>query len=232
MSIMAKDELTGEEVELHTLVCSGCGGPMDGHVCPGGSFTVTRGAVNHVNTARTGVKRAKKEDKEKCGHCGGIMHFNLGGGFEDMQCTWRQYLIAQGIVTDPFAKLPKMIPGSDDIDGYNGWVKTTRPTYGKAGGVAGTYSAVKSLEAAANPKEREARKPKKGLEATVAEAAPPAAEEIDLDAVEIVTAPPTDVEAPTPETTTPRGLTPAEKRRQAGQERRKALLRERARAVR
>ena len=181
MSLIAKDE-TGEEIELSALTCAGCGSTMAGHTCPGGSFTVTRGAVNHVNAARAGVARGKKEDKPRCPHCMGVTHYNLGTGFEDMQCTWRQYLMAQSIITDPLERLPKMIPGEAMIDEYNAWVRATKPTFGTmvtpAAPTGGSYATLRSYEAppkppkevtATDPMPKRGRKPKKGLDQVIAE---------------------------------------------------------------
>jgi len=246
MVTTAKDADSGEEIELHDLLCSGCGQTMDGHNCPGSSFTVTKGAAPVVSRSGAGMPRGKKTEKPRCPHCNGVAHYNLGGGAEDELCAWRQYLIHTGEMTDPlaaFTKGLKLVPGSDKTILMHIWVRDNAITFGSmptaSGGVGGTWAAI-------TPKPPSKRQPKKGLTETVAEAAPPELDDDDLDTAEIVydsepeeedidddiiddEEEEEEEEAPAPAPVAQPSA--AEKRSQASSERRRAAMRQRMTAA-
>jgi hypothetical protein len=173
MANTALNPTTGEEVELHDLTCTACSGEMDGHRCPGASFTVTTGAAAGSRSGK-GSTRAKPADKPKCAQCGSVMHYNLGKGLENVLCAYIQWAVGTGKIVDPVAdvrKLAALMPGDGTLTEVDDFAQANGLKFGKeavAAGVVTSYAAAKAVEAAANPKERAPRK-SKGLAATVAE---------------------------------------------------------------
>jgi carbon monoxide dehydrogenase subunit G len=173
MANTALNPTTGEEIELHDLTCTACSGEMDGHRCPGASFTVTTGAAAGSRSGK-GSSRAKPADKPKCAQCNSVMHYNLGKGLENVLCAYIQWAVGTGKIVDPVAdvrKLAALIPGDGTLTEVDDYAQANGLTFGKEAvkaGVITSYAAAKAVEAAANPKERAPRKGK-GLAATVAE---------------------------------------------------------------
>lgn len=173
MANTALNPTTGEEIELHDLTCTACSGEMDGHRCPGASFTVTTGAAAGSRSGK-GSSRAKPADKPKCTQCNSVMHYNLGKGLENVLCAYIQWAVGTGKIVDPVAdvrKLAALIPGDGTLTEVDDYAQANGLTFGKEAvkaGVVTSYAAAKAVEAAANPKERAPRKGK-GLAATVAE---------------------------------------------------------------
>jgi hypothetical protein len=173
MANTALNPTTGEEIELHDLTCTACSGEMDGHRCPGASFTVTTGAAAGSRSGK-GSSRAKPADKPKCAQCNSVMHYNLGKGLENVLCAYIQWAVGTGKIVDPVAdvrKLAALVPGDGTLTEVDDYAQANGLKFGKeaiASGVVTSYAAAKAVEAAANPKERAPRK-SKGLAATVAE---------------------------------------------------------------
>jgi hypothetical protein len=123
MANTALNPNTGEEIELHDLTCTACSGEMDGHRCPGASFTVTTGAAAGSRSGK-GTTRAKPADKPKCAQCGSVMHYNLGKGLENVLCAYIQWAVGTGKIVDPVAdvrKLAALVPGDGtltEVDDY------------------------------------------------------------------------------------------------------------------
>jgi hypothetical protein len=193
MANTALNPTTGEEIELQNLKCSGCGGDMDGHRCPGASFTVTTGAAAGSRSGK-GTTRAKPADKPKCVQCNSVMHYNLGKGLENVLCAYIQWAIGTGKIVDPVddvRKLAALIPGDGTLTEVDDYAQAHGLKFGKeaiASGVVTSYAAAKAVEAAANPKERKPRASKKGLDATVAEVEAAASAEIEAALTEGETA--------------------------------------------
>lgn len=173
MANTALNPNTGEEIELHDLTCTACSGEMDGHRCPGASFTVTTGAAAGSRSGK-GATRAKPADKPKCAQCGSVMHYNLGKGLENVLCAYIQWAVGTGKIVDPVAdvrKLAALVPGDGTLTEVDDYAQANGLKFGKeaiASGVVTSYAAARAVEAAANPKEKAPRKGK-GLAATVAE---------------------------------------------------------------
>lgn len=173
MANTALNPTTGEEIELHDLTCTACSGEMDGHRCPGASFTVTTGAAAGSRSGK-GSSRAKPADKPKCAQCNSVMHYNLGKGLENVLCAYIQWAVGTGKIVDPVAdvrKLAALVPGDGTLTEVDDFAQANGLKFGKeavASGVVTSYAAARAVEAAANPKERAPRK-SKGLAATVAE---------------------------------------------------------------
>jgi hypothetical protein len=182
MANTALNPNTGEEIELHDLTCTACSGEMDGHRCPGASFTVTTGAAAGSRSGK-GTTRSKAADKPKCAQCNSVMHYNLGKGLENVLCAYIQWAVGTGKIVDPVAdvrKLAALIPGDGTLTEVDDFAQANGLKFGKealASGVVTSYAAAKAVEAAANPKERAPRK-SKGLAATVAEV-----QQSDADAI-------------------------------------------------
>jgi hypothetical protein len=183
MANTALNPTTGEEIELHDLTCTACSGEMDGHRCPGASFTVTTGAAAGSRSGK-GATRAKPADKPKCAQCGSMMHYNLGKGLENVLCAYIQWAVGTGKIVDPVAdvrRLAALVPGDGTLTEVDDYAQANGLKFGKeaaASGVVTSYAAAKAVEAAASPKERAPRKGK-GLAATVAEVTSAASAEIE-----------------------------------------------------
>jgi hypothetical protein len=173
MANTALNPTTGEEIELHDLTCTACSGEMDGHRCPGASFTVTTGAAAGSRSGK-GSSRAKPADKPKCAQCNSVMHYNLGKGLENVLCAYIQWAVGTGKIVDPVTdvrKLAALVPGDGTLTEVDDYAQANGLKFGKeavASGVITSYAAARAVETAANPKERAPRK-SKGLAATVAE---------------------------------------------------------------
>jgi hypothetical protein len=154
MANTALNPNTGEEIELHDLTCTACSGEMDGHRCPGASFTVTTGAAAGSRSGK-GTTRSKAADKPKCAQCNSVMHYNLGKGLENVLCAYIQWAVGTGKIVDPVAdvrKLAALIPGDGTLTEVDDFAQANGLKFGKeavASGVITSYAAAKAVEAAA-----------------------------------------------------------------------------------
>jgi hypothetical protein len=140
---MAEVETDGT-VNLHEVVCSDCGEPMDEHGCPNG--TAHPAAAPVVVTTRSTGPRKKADEHPPCAHCGGRIHWNNGAALVNFECMYRQYLMATGKISDPSARLPVFTSGA--VKDFEMWVDDQGEDfkYGNmesAGGGGGTYSAIR-----------------------------------------------------------------------------------------
>jgi hypothetical protein len=175
MAVTAKNPTTGDDIELSELTCTACSGPMDGHRCPGASFTVTTGPAPRSGA---GQARGKPQDKPKCDQCGSPIHYNMGRGLENVLCAYIQWAVSTGKISDPvndLRKLSALIPGDGTLTEVDDFAQAHGLKFGKeavASGITTSYAGIRAKEvaekrAAEGPK---VRKPKKDLSAVVAQA--------------------------------------------------------------
>jgi hypothetical protein len=139
---MAEVEADGT-VNLHEVVCSDCGEPMDEHGCPNGAAHPATPPT--IVTTRSTGPRKKAEEHPPCAHCGGRIHWNGSAAVVNFECIYRQYLLATGKISDPSARLPVLT--AHELKAVGDWADDqTDLQYGNmasAGGGGATYSAIR-----------------------------------------------------------------------------------------
>lgn len=157
----------GTEENTADMICEDCDKPVSQHTCVStASAGGSGGSGATVVTSRsTGVRKDPKA-RPQCPHCGGAVHFSMPGSLQNLECLLRQMYVDQGIIADPFARLP--VGGIDQVREVVTWYDSLRTpvTYGRmesAAGGAGTYSA---LRPKSDPTEKKPRaKKQKAAEA-------------------------------------------------------------------
>lgn len=131
----------GTDLDAASAVCEGCGEAMTDHRCGGAA-----GATTSVTYSRSTGPRKPPSAHPTCPHCGGRVHFNMGGTAINAECLNRQYSLDTGLMTDPNGRLPVMT--LETMRDIVAWAESlsTKPSYGKmvsASGGAATYSGLR-----------------------------------------------------------------------------------------
>lgn len=175
-----------EEVDLHEVMCSDCGEPMDQHPCAPKSGSGAAGTtITTVTTRSTGPRKAPSAHPQ-CPHCGGRVHWNSGAALVNFDCIYRQYLMAKGLISDPSARLPVLTAVT--LKEVGDWAEVQEAKggfeYGNMGGAGGaTYSAsrpkaVPRVKMTPEEKKEKARIARAAKKASISEVA------AELDSVE------------------------------------------------
>lgn len=142
MTVTAIKLADGTDVAASDATCEGCGAPMADHNCGGATGG---GSVTYTSPRSTGPRKPKA-DRPPCAHCGGAMHFNMGGTAVNAECLNRQYSVDVGEMPDPNATLPVLT--LERMKKIVEWAEklATPVSYGKmasAAGGASTYSGLR-----------------------------------------------------------------------------------------